>query len=74
MRYADIPPPLSAGLSPGRRTRKALYDSFSIFPCCKLVVDAGPLDQVLLDRALAALVESCLQDPFWDLQVVIDVR
>ena len=74
MRFANIPPPLSAGMSPCRSTRETLHNSVGVLPGSKVVVEAGPLDQQLLDGVGSTLMKSGLQHALRDLHVVVEVE
>ena len=60
MGNADNPPSLGNGLSPSRRFRETLPESFLVFPCHQSFLQARPLDEHLVQCAVAARVQSTL--------------
>jgi len=70
---ADNPPSLGNGLSPSRRLQEALPESFLVLPCRQRIIKASPLDEHLVQRAVAARVQTTLQYLLGDLKNIIGV-
>ena len=56
-------------MSPCQSTRETLHDSVGVLPGSKVVVEAGPLDQQLLDGVGTALMKYVLQNAVSDHEV-----